>query len=314
MFPLKFFSFVLAAAGIPADFTKRFEAYEERVNQLAEDLEDMAQKYRRMEAENESLQSFVTHRMLDLWWGVQMNGERTAGTMQNVLMTVSNDHERHMEFVRRQMENRPYLGVPPAANPIRYPAPQFPPPSDPDYPAAELVAAATARPESPSVVEDEAMELIPTEGATHPSFPVGRAPSVLDGPPAECPLAESEVECASEGEDATAADKCHTTADDIDSAADDTAGLDKMDDAAAGNGTEHTAARDAMEDAVADGTAALDSTREGSSALPAAKPAVGRAAPIVRPPSSQTQAQKRPLSSVPEGQEVGTAVKKQKHT
>jgi len=279
----------------------------------------MAQKYRRMEAENESLRSFVTHRMLDLWQGVQMNGERTAGTMQQVLMTVSNDHDRHMEFVRRHMDNRPYLGVPPVGNPIQYPAPQFPAPSDPDYPPAELVTAATARLASPPFFEDSAMYEPADEGVTHPSSTGGggRSPPVFIVPPTACPPAESQDErAADEGEDGTADRVDEATAAGVDS----TAAGDPMEESAEGRETNdaagHEPTRDTADDGTAaQGTAASSSNNDGSSAPPAAKPAVGRAAPIVRSPSSRTRAgQKRALSLVPEGQEVGTAVKKQKHT
>jgi len=205
----------------------------------------MGQAYRHIEAENESLRSFVTHRMLDLWQGVQLNGERMSGTMQNILATVSNDHECHMEFVRRQMDTRPYLGVPPAANPIRYPAPQFPPPSDPDFPPADVIAAAAAQPQSSSLVPDLEMDVPHSEGVSHPSSPSGGAPSppILDGPPAACAPAESEQKDTATKMEVSLAD------------CEDSAAGDAREEAAGMQGIKDLAGQEAQEQTAEDGTA-----------------------------------------------------------
>lgn len=115
-----------AAAGIPADLEDRFQAYEERTNELAEELRNLGEKYTRVEAENQALRSWVSGWVIDLWEALQLQGERTTRTMQNVLTTVQNDGERQKELAEMMQKTSLFLGIPPPRHAIPYPGPSFP--------------------------------------------------------------------------------------------------------------------------------------------------------------------------------------------
>lgn len=121
---------------IPAGLQEKLEAYEQRTNELEEQLGDLAAKFVRLESENQSMRAWYTGRIISVWEGLQQLGERMTRSMNSMVQVVGEDTTKHKRLAELMEETHLCLGIPytPYHGPLP-PAPTLLPPADIQPPA-----------------------------------------------------------------------------------------------------------------------------------------------------------------------------------
>ena len=97
---------------ILADVHDKFTAYDQRTNDLEEQLADLVAKFVWLEAENQSVHAWYTGHIISVWEGLQQLGEWMTQSMGAMVQVVGDDNAKHRHLAELMEEVHLCLGIP----------------------------------------------------------------------------------------------------------------------------------------------------------------------------------------------------------